>query len=80
MIGVVGSAIAIGLAVDNVLAWFDVTLTSQAGVAREIIPDWLSLTAAVVVGCRAIRPLRCSVTELLEKGVSETISDKETNK
>lgn len=58
LLGLVGSTIAIGLAVDLLLKQLSFHASEHLSAAGEVIPDWIAIPAAILLGIAAIRPLR----------------------
>ena len=51
------SAIAMGLLLDEVYAWFHVTASSVAGEAGEFIPHWMGVVFAVILSVLILKSL-----------------------
>jgi uncharacterized membrane protein YraQ (UPF0718 family) len=67
LVGVVASAIGLGLLVDVLFAQWNIEAARQIHVAGEIIPKWVSLAALIVLALLMIKPLRRGVAKLAKK-------------
>lgn len=56
--GIVASTVAIGMATDAVIGLTAVDVATQAGAARELLPEWLEAAALAVLLWLGSRPLR----------------------
>ncbi len=58
LLGLVGGAIGIGLAVDLLLGGMNLELSEPISAAGEVIPDWIAILSGIVLAVVAIKPLR----------------------
>ncbi|MDI9446900.1 MAG: SO_0444 family Cu/Zn efflux transporter [Planctomycetota bacterium] len=58
LLGLLGSAIGIGLAVDRLLGGMNLELSGQINAAGELIPAWIAILSGIVLAAAAIKPLR----------------------
>jgi uncharacterized membrane protein YraQ (UPF0718 family) len=64
IVGVVASAIGLGLLVDVLFARWHVEAAQQVRAAGEFMPDWVSLAAVIVLAMLMIKPLRRGLAKL----------------
>ncbi|QKT05037.1 SO_0444 family Cu/Zn efflux transporter [Ectothiorhodospiraceae bacterium 2226] len=65
LVGIVVSAIALGLVADALVAAAQVDIPRQVAVAQELLPRWLQVTSLVLLVMLAVRPVRRAAGRLL---------------
>ncbi|MCH8506375.1 MAG: permease, partial [Ectothiorhodospiraceae bacterium] len=65
LVGILVSAILVGLSVDALIRATGVDPGGQAGMVRELLPAWLEWTAMVLLLVLAVRPLRRALGRIM---------------
>ncbi|MCC5857259.1 MAG: SO_0444 family Cu/Zn efflux transporter [Ectothiorhodospiraceae bacterium] len=63
--GIIGSVVVLGLALDGLIAWLDISIAAQIGTVREFLPHWLEWPALVLLAVLATTPLRRGLGRLV---------------
>lgn len=66
--GVVAVTLLLGLSLDAVLPYTGLNLVANQGDARDLLPEWVSIAAAVVLGLLMFRSLGQAGVRLLQRG------------
>jgi uncharacterized protein len=65
LLGILPTAVLLGLLVDHVVLWAGVDVVGQIATVRELLPAWVEWTALSLLVLLAVRPARQALVKLL---------------